>query len=168
MTVPIERALQSVPSAIGRRSRTIFGLSVVDVTFEYGVDDPTARQAVLEKLRESTLPNDVVPTLAPPTTPAGELYRYVIEGPGRDELELRDLQDWVIAPRLLQVPGVGDVFAFGGLVKQYQIEVDPLALYPIRAVDPADCATRSTPTTQCRRRPGQQRPAGHGRARRRA
>jgi cobalt-zinc-cadmium resistance protein CzcA len=128
VTVPVERALQSIPRAISRRSRTIFGLSVVDITFEYGVDDFFARQAVLEKLHEVELPADIVPTLAPPTTPAGELFRYVVEGEGRDEIERREIQDWVIAPRLLQVPGVGDVFAFGGLVKQYQIEIDPQAL----------------------------------------
>ena len=128
VTIPIERALQSVPRAVGRRSRTIFGLSVVDVTFEYGTDDSLARQAVLEKLRDVELPEGVVPSLAPPTTPAGELYRYVVEGGALDEMQLREVQDWVIAPRLLQVPGVGDVFAFGGLVKQYQVEVDPLAL----------------------------------------
>ena len=128
VTVPVERALQSIPRAIARRSRTIFGLSVVDITFEYGVDDFFARQTVLEKLRDIELPDGIVPTLAPPTTPAGELYRYVMEGDGKDEIERREIQDWVIAPRLLQVPGVGDVFAFGGLVKQYQIEVDPLAL----------------------------------------
>ncbi|RPJ02114.1 MAG: efflux RND transporter permease subunit [Candidatus Aminicenantes bacterium] len=128
VTVPIERALQSIPKAASRRSRTIFGLSVVDITFDYGVDDFFARQAVLEKLRDIELPDGIAPTLAPPTTPAGELYRYIVEGDGKDEIERREIQDWVIAPRLLQVPGVGDVFAFGGLVKQYQIEVDPLAL----------------------------------------
>ncbi len=128
VTVPVERALQSIPKAAARRSRTIFGLSVVDITFEYGVDDFFARQAVLEKLRDIELPDGIVPALSPPTTPAGELYRYVVEGDGYDEIDRREIQDWVIAPRLLQVPGVGDVFAFGGLVKQYQIEVDPLAL----------------------------------------
>lgn len=129
VTIPIERALQGVPRAIARRSRTIFGLSVVDLTFAYGVDDFFARQAVIEKLRDLELPEGAAPALAPPTTPAGELYRYVVEADDRDEIDRREIQDWVIAPRLLQVPGVGDVFAFGGLVKQYQIEVDPLALY---------------------------------------
>jgi heavy metal efflux system protein len=128
VTVPVERALQSIPRAISRRSRTIFGLSVVDITFEYGVDDFFARQAVLEKLHEVDLPEGIVPSLAPPTTPAGEIYRYIIESEDKSEIERREIQDWIIAPRLLQVPGVGDVFAFGGLVKQYQIEVDPLAL----------------------------------------
>lgn len=129
VTIPIERALTGVPGVISRRSRTIFGLSVVDLTFEYDTDLYRARQLVLERLRDAELPPGVEPTLAPPTTPAGELYRYVIEGDRFDQRELRELQDWVIAPRLMQAPGVGDVFAFGGLVKQYEIAVDPMGLY---------------------------------------
>jgi len=129
VTVPIERALNSVPNVIARRSRTIYGLSVVELTFAYGTDDYFARQVVLEKLRDAVLPPGAQPSLGPLSTPIGELYRYRIEAPeGFDEIQIRELQDWVIAPRLLQVPGVADVISFGGLVKQYQIEVDPLAL----------------------------------------
>lgn len=128
VTIPVERVLQGVPRVIARRSRTIFGLSVVDLTFEYNVEDHFARQAVLEKLHEAHLPQEAEPSLAPPTTPAGELYRYTVEGETNDLMKLRELQDWVISPRFLQVPGVGDAFAFGGLLKQYQIEVDPQAL----------------------------------------
>ncbi len=128
VTVPIERALNSVPNVIARRSRTIFGLSVVELTFAYGTDDYFARQVALEKLREATLPDGVSPTLGPLSTPIGELYRYVLEGEGHDAMELRELEDWVVEPRLLQVSGVADVTPFGGLIKQYQIEVDPLAL----------------------------------------
>lgn len=129
VTIPVERALSGVPNVIGRRSRTIFGLSVVDLTFAYGVEEYQARQVVLERLRDAILPEGVEPALAPPTTPAGELFRYVVEGPGMDQVALREIQDWVIAPRLMQEPGVGDVFAFGGLVKQYEIAVDPMAAY---------------------------------------
>lgn len=128
VTIPIERALNTLPSVTARRSRTIFGLSVVEITFAYGTDDYFARQVVLEKLREASLPPGAEPVLGPLYTPAGELYRYVVEGEGRTEIELRELQDWVIAPRLCQEPGVADVPAFGGVVKQYQIEVDPLAI----------------------------------------
>ncbi len=129
VTIPIERALNSVPNVIARRSRTIYGLSVVELTFAYGTDDYFARQVVLEKLREAELPPEARPTLGPLSTPIGELFRYRIEAP-RDfnDIQLRELQDWVIAPRLLQVSGVADVVPFGGLVKQYQVEVDPLAL----------------------------------------
>jgi cobalt-zinc-cadmium resistance protein CzcA len=129
VAVPLERALNSVPDVISRRSRSIFGLAVVDLTFAHGVEQNVARQQVIERLQDAELPEGVSPELAPPTTPAGELYRYVLEGHGLNLRELRELQDWVIAPRLLQVPGVGDAFAFGGLVKQYQIHIDPMALY---------------------------------------
>src|SRR5262247_1687864 len=129
VTVPIERAMNSVPQVIARRSRTIFGLSVVELTFSYGTDDYFARQVVLEKLRDADLPDGATPTLGPLSTPIGELFRYTLQAPKDfNEIELRELQDWVIAPRLLQVPGVADVVPFGGLIKQYQIEIDPLKL----------------------------------------
>jgi len=128
VTVPIERALNSVPNVIARRSRTIFGLSVVELTFEYGTNDYFARQVVLEKLRDAQLPDGVTPTLGPLSTPIGELYRYTLEGEGRNSRELREIQDWVVEPRLLQVPGVTDITPFGGVIKQYQIDVDPSAL----------------------------------------
>ena len=128
VTIPIERALNSTPRVIARRSRTIFGLSVVELTFEYGTDDYFARQIVTEKLREAELPPEVTPTLGPLSTPTGELYRYTVEGPGYNDMELRELQDWVITPRFLQEPGVADVATFGGLVKQYHVEVNPILL----------------------------------------
>jgi cobalt-zinc-cadmium resistance protein CzcA len=129
VTVPIERSLNNTPGIIARRSRTIFGLSVVELTFAYGTNDYFARQAVLERLRDATLPVGVTPELAPLTTPIGELYRYYLVAEHEDLLRLRELEDWVIEPRLLQVSGVADVAPFGGLVKQYQIEVDPMKLY---------------------------------------
>src|SRR6476619_1795675 len=128
ITVPIERALNGVPSVIARRSRTIFGLSVVELTFAYGTDDYFARAVVLEKLRDATLPDNVTPTPGPMATPIGELYRYLVAGKGHSEIELRDLEDLVIEPRFRQVPGIADVTPFGGLVKQYQVVVNPQAI----------------------------------------
>ena len=128
VTVPIERALNSAPNVIARRSRTIFGLSVVELTFDYGTNDYFARQVVLEKLRDADLPDGVTPGLGPLSTPIGELYRYTVSGGGLDAMKLRELEDWIVEPRFLQVPGVADVTPFGGLIKQYQIQIDPLAL----------------------------------------
>ncbi len=128
VTIPIERALNSTPNVIGRRSRTIFGLSVVELTFTNNTNDYFARQVVLEKLRDADLPDGVTPALGPLATPIGELYRYNLTGPGYNAIQLRELEDWVVEPRFRQVPGVADVVPFGGLLKQYQIEIDPQSL----------------------------------------
>ena len=128
VTVPIERALNNTPNVIARRSRTIFGLSVVELTFADGTDDYFARQLVLERLRDVNIPDGVTPTLGPLSPGIGEMYRYTLQGAGYDAMRLRELQDWVLTPRLLQVPGVADVVTFGGQVRQYQIEIDPRAL----------------------------------------
>ena len=128
VTVPLERALNGIPNVIARRSRTIFALSVVELTFDYDTNDYFARQVVSEKLRDADLPAGTDVSLAPLTTPTGELYRYTLASPHKSDLELREIQDWVVVPRLLQSPGVADVSTFGGLVKQFQIEINPLAL----------------------------------------
>ena len=145
VTVPIERALNGVPNVVSRRSRTIFGLSVVELNFEYGTNDYFARQVVIEKLRDAELPDGITPTLAPMATPIGELFRYSLEGAGNDSQQLRELQDWLIYPRLLQAAGVADVVPFGGLVKQYQIEINPFSLekYKVSLHDMAEAVAAS-------------------------
>jgi cobalt-zinc-cadmium resistance protein CzcA len=75
ITLPIERALNAVPRVIDKRSKTIFGLSVIELTFEDGVDDYFARQRVLEKLNDAILPDGVSPSLGPLTGPVGEIFR---------------------------------------------------------------------------------------------
>lgn len=128
ITIPIERALNAVPRVLTRRSRTIFGLAVIKLTFEEGTDDYFARQQVLEKLRDVDLPEGADLSLGPLSTPVGEIYRYVVEGDGYSLVQLRELQDWVIIPALLQVPGVADITNFGGVEKQYNVVVHPSAL----------------------------------------
>jgi cobalt-zinc-cadmium resistance protein CzcA len=126
ITLPIERELNAVPRVITRRSKTIFGLSVIMLTFEDGVDDYFARQRVLEKLNDVVLPDGVQPQLGPLTGPVDEVFRYVIEATeAYTPMDIRTLQDWVVIPRMLQVPGVADVINFGGLVKQYHVITDP-------------------------------------------
>ena len=129
VTIPIERAINNVPRVSARRSRTIFGLSIVKLGFEEGTDDYFARQQVLERLKDATLPDGVQPTLGPLSTPVGEILRYIVEGDGTHSvMELRELQDWVITPRLMQAPGVADITNFGGLVRQFQVIINPGSL----------------------------------------
>jgi cobalt-zinc-cadmium resistance protein CzcA len=126
VTIPLERILNGVPKITNRRSKTIFGLSVIYLTFEDGVNDYWARSRVLEKLPEADFPEGVTPRLAPLTGPVGEILRYVVSGTDQyTPMELRTLQDWTIIPKLLQVGGVADVITFGGLVKQYHVVTTP-------------------------------------------
>lgn len=126
ITLPIERAMNSVPKQTQLRSVTLNGLSVVTLTFADHTDDYFARQQVLEKLQEVNLPPGIQPTLAPLSTAVGEIFRYVVRAPASmSENDVRSLQDWVISNKLRMVPGVADVVSFGGTVKEYQVRVDP-------------------------------------------
>lgn len=126
VTIPIERALQNTPNVLDRRSRTIFGLAVVQLTFKDGTDDYFARQQVTERLASVELPDGVTPELAPLSTAVGEIFRYVVEAPPTySQAQLRDLQDWLIKPALLQVDGIADIATFGGPLKQFHIITSP-------------------------------------------
>jgi cobalt-zinc-cadmium resistance protein CzcA len=125
ITLPIEKEMNGLPHLVNLRSVSIFGLSVVTLTFDDEAEDYFSRQQVLERLGAVSLPASVAPVLGPLTTGVGEIYRYRLEAPGLALVEQRALQDWVIERRLRTVQGVADVVAFGGGVKQYQISVDP-------------------------------------------
>ena len=127
VTLPIERTLNGTPHLTNLRSASIFGLSVVTLTFEDGTQDFFARQQVLERLQAASVPAGVQPQLAPLSNSLGEIYRYVVKGDLPLE-ELKALQDWVVEPAFRTVPGVTDVVSFGGAVKQYQVDVDPARL----------------------------------------
>lgn len=150
VTIPIERALQNTPNVLDRRSRTIFGLSVVQLTFTDGTDDYFARQQVNERLAAAELPDGVTPELAPLTTAVGEILRYVVEAPpGYTPTEIRDLQDWVIKPYLLQVPGIADITTFGGPLKQFHILTAPdkLRKYDLTLQDVIDAVQKNNQNT---------------------
>ncbi|MDE6436291.1 MAG: CusA/CzcA family heavy metal efflux RND transporter [Muribaculaceae bacterium] len=125
ISIPIERALNGMPSTKVLRSKNTFGLSTVIVVFEDGVDDYWARQQIQARLSEVELPYDAAPELNPLTSPTGEIYRYILESDNHSLRELTDLHKWVIIPRLKQVVGVADVSNYGGITTQFQIELDP-------------------------------------------
>lgn len=127
ITIPVERAVNGIPSMKVMRSKNTFGLSTVIVVFDDGVDDYWARQLIQARLSELELPYDAVPELNPLTSPTGEIYRYIITG-SNDLRQITDLHKWVIIPRLKQVPGVADVSNYGGITTQYQIELDPVKM----------------------------------------
>jgi cobalt-zinc-cadmium resistance protein CzcA len=124
VTLPIERQMNGTPHLANLRSTSMFGLSVVTLTFDDEISDNFARQQALERLQGVTVPNGVSPALGSLSNSTGEIYRYTVRG--RLPLtELKSLEDWVVEPAFRTVPGVADVVSFGGQVKQYQIDVDP-------------------------------------------
>lgn len=125
VTIPIEIALNPVQKKVSLRSTTIFGLSYIKVIFDDHVLDPEARQQVMYLLGNATLPTGITPAVQPPTGPTGEIFRYTLKSSVRDVRELKTIQDWVIDRRLRAIPGVGDINAFGGKTKTYEITVDP-------------------------------------------
>ncbi len=129
VTLPIEREMNGVPHMTQMRSVSLTGLSDITLTFADHTDDYFARQQVLEKLQNVTLPAGVQPSMSPLTNAVGEVYRYVLDVPqSMPPYEARALQDWVLRPALRQVQGVADVVSFGGTVKEYQIQVIPSLL----------------------------------------
>jgi len=131
VTLPIEKELNGTPALSQLRSISIYGLSVVTLTFEDGTDNYFARSQVSERLRQVEVPDGVTPGLGPLYTPIGEIYRYVLESDSRagaTPMSLRELQDWVLERHFRQVPGVADVVSFGGFQRQFQAEVDPARL----------------------------------------
>jgi cobalt-zinc-cadmium resistance protein CzcA len=124
ISLPIEKEMNGLPHMINMRSISIFGLSVVTLTFDDDAEDYFSRQQVLERLKAVSLPSGVKSTLGPLTTGIGEIYRYRIEAAGMPLVEQRALQDWLIEPTLRSVQGVADVVGFGGGIKQYQVQVD--------------------------------------------
>src|SRR5262245_36428702 len=129
VTRPIEIQMGVLPRLTEIRSVSKIGLSAITIVFEDGVNDYFARQLVSERLssaRES-LPRGVDVELGPITTGLGEIFQYTLvsKDPKYDATELRTIQDYIVRPILRTVPGVTDVNSFGGLVKQYQVIVNP-------------------------------------------
>ena len=126
ISLPIEREMSGVPGMTQLRSVSITGLSVVTLTFNEKTADYFARQQVLERLQQVSLPPGSQPTLAPLTTAVGEIYRYVLEAPPTASREdIRAVQDWTIRPALRMVPGIAEVVSFGGAIREVQVRIDP-------------------------------------------
>ena len=129
VTYPMTTAMLSVPKAVTVRGYSFFGDSYVYVIFEDGTDLYWARSRVLEYLNQvsSSLPADATSSLGPDATGVGWVFQFaLVDRTGQHDLaQLRSLQDWFIKYELQTVPGVAEVATIGGMVRQYQVVVDP-------------------------------------------
>lgn len=126
ITAPIEVEMLGIPQQSILRSIAKYALTDITVDFEEGTDIYWARQQVAERLSAiwGDLPEDISGGIAPMTTPLGEMFMFTIEGGELDNMERRDILDWMIRPALRGVNGVADVNALGGLVRSYEVIPD--------------------------------------------
>ncbi|MDB5246898.1 MAG: acriflavine resistance protein [Segetibacter sp.] len=133
ITSPIEKSMANLPDLVEMRSFSRFGLSVITLVFKEEVNVYFARQLISERLKEaeSQIPPGIgTPELAPVTTGLGEIYQYIIHPKKGSEhkytaMDLRTMQDWIVARQLYGIPGVAEVTGFGGISKQYEVAVNP-------------------------------------------
>lgn len=139
ITFPIEIAMSNIMNVEEIRSVSRFGLSLVTVVFKESVPTLDARQLINEQIQtvSGEIPSELgTPELMPITTGLGEIYQYVLKvAPGYedkyDAMELRTIQDWIVKRQLSGIPGIVEINSFGGYLKQYEVAVDPDALYSL-------------------------------------
>ncbi len=139
ITYPLTTALLGLPGVTSVRSTSMFGLSFIAIIFNEDVEYYWSRTRVLEKLNSlssNMLPEGVSPTLGPDATALGQVYWYTLEGRdengkpsgGWDSHELRSIQDYYVKLGLMSSEGVSEVASIGGFVKEYQVDLDPVAM----------------------------------------
>src|SRR6201996_9037017 len=145
VTRPIEIALNPAEKKASVRSSSLFGLSVVTVTFDDDVDYAFARMQINNHIGDADLPDNVNPSIEPPYGPTGEIYRFTLTSNKRSVRDLKTIEDWVVDREIRAVPGVADVNSFGGEVKTYQITVDPQKAlqYGVSALELYDAVSKS-------------------------
>ena len=127
VTFPVETAMSGLPGVESIRSTSRFGLSVVYMYFEEGLDLYFVRRLVMERLpqaREMIPAGFGTPEMGPISSGLGEIYQFEVRGEGYSAMDLRSILDWDIAFKLRSVPGVVEVNTFGGMLKTYEIQLD--------------------------------------------
>jgi cobalt-zinc-cadmium resistance protein CzcA len=145
VTVPVERVLNGTPGSILMRSESLFGLSLVTLTFDDDADAFKSRAIVNERLAEADLPDGTNVKLAPEATPLGEIYQFEVVSDRHNFTETRSELEWTVSRILLQIPGVADVVTFGGYLKEVHVEVDPsrLLAHNLALADVSDALAKS-------------------------
>ncbi|MBO1927310.1 efflux RND transporter permease subunit [Thiomicrorhabdus sp. 6S2-11] len=130
---PLEQELLGLPNQEVLRSLAKYALADITIDFKEGTDIYWARQQVAERLGNADLPPGITGGMAPLSTPLSDVFMFTIEGDALNNMEKRDLLDWVIRPALRSVPGVADVNVLGGLARVYAVKPDyqKLATYQV-------------------------------------
>ena len=130
ITVPLEVELNGVAHLTHLRSVSLAGLSVITIIYDDDISTFNARQEVLDRLQQVTLPTGVNPGLGPDYSPTGQIMFYTLRStnPNYDVMELKALNDWYVVNQLKSVANIVDVNPFGGPTREYQVQIDPDSL----------------------------------------
>jgi cobalt-zinc-cadmium resistance protein CzcA len=127
VTIPLEIVMNGIPHLEYLRSTSLFGLSSVMLIFDDESTNDWNRQKVLERINEANLPNNLQPQIGSDYSPVGQIYWYTLHStnPSYDLMDLKSWEDWVLEKQFKSVPNVVDVVSFGGITREYQVQVDP-------------------------------------------
>ena len=129
ITIPIELEMNGIPKLDALRSISLYGLSSVQMNFQYSTDPYFVREQAFERVTDATVPQGVTPSLSPLFSPSGLIYRYVLQSTDHSPQELKTIEDWVLERRYRSIQGVADDSGFGGTTMQYQVLLDPNKLF---------------------------------------
>jgi cobalt-zinc-cadmium resistance protein CzcA len=129
VSIPIEIEMNGIPQLDSLRSISLYGLSSVQMNYEYGANPYFVREQAFERVGNASLPSGLQPSLSPLFSPSGLIYRYVLQSPDRSPQDLKVLEDWVVERRYKSIQGVADDSGFGGTTMQYQVLLDPNKLF---------------------------------------
>jgi len=129
VTIPLEIEMNGIPQLESLRSISLYGLSSVQMNFEYGANPYFAREQAFERIGNATLPSGLTPSLEPLFSPSGLIYRYVLQSSDRSPQDLKNIEDWVVERHYRSIQGVADDSGFGGTTMQYQVLLDPNKLF---------------------------------------
>lgn len=131
VTVPLERELNGIPGMRLMRTESLFGLSLITLTFSDDVNSFVARTLVTQRAAIADLPPGATPELAPEATPLGEVYQFRMTSDRHNPYEIRSEMEWTVVRALRQVPGVADIVPFGGYLKEVHVRVNPSRLFAL-------------------------------------
>jgi len=129
VTIPLEIEMNGIPRLDALRSISLYGLSAIEMNFEYGADPYFVREQAFERMADASVPSGLQPSISPLFSPSGLIYRYVLQSPDRSPQDLKVIEDWVLERHYRSIQGVADDSGFGGTTMQYQVLLDPNKLF---------------------------------------
>src|SRR5271169_6259201 len=136
ISIPLEVEMNGIPKIESLRSISLYGLSALEMNFQYDIDPYFVREQAFERMADVTLPDGVTPGVSPLFSPSGLIYRYVLVSPDYTPQQLKTIEAWVLERKYSSVPGVADDSGLGGTTMQYQVLLNPYRLFALGVTVP--------------------------------